>query len=226
MSAPEWDEGPYANEEPDLTCITQSAYVPEDHHTNQWNELSLIKDNFVPAMTIVNADDNNHGIYTGASQLLHVTLLKAEQIQSQNKLMGNVGFSVNWDGNPATAIDCLEDTGSSPTLWADRCTESLFTGRDRKSFDPKAPHFDVILISLLDSPWFPQYEKEPVEGLKPTRMDELPVESMLGRPGFVILHVGGTAIGKLEGIRLFQAWGLKMLEVILITPISRVCRRC
>jgi hypothetical protein len=34
-------------------------------------------------------------------------------------------------------------------------------GRDRKSFDPKAHHFDIILIWLLDAPYFPQYEYEP-----------------------------------------------------------------
>jgi hypothetical protein len=83
------------------------------------------------------------------------------------------GFTVNWDDNLATAIDTLADTGKWPTLWDDRVKESFFMGRDRKSFDAKASHFDIILISPLD---------------------------LLGSPGFILIHVDGTAIGKVEGL--------------------------
>jgi hypothetical protein len=212
MSQPQG--GPYADEQPDMTCIVTSNYqVHEEFNENTLSELTLLDPDFVPVSTISNADDTNHGVYTGASQLFHATAKKAEQVQLQNILAGNTGFTVNWDGKPATALDTLEDTGKSPTLWDDRIKESLFVGRDRKSFDPKAPHFDVILISLLDSPYFPKYEYEPEGGLPPTEMDDLPVESLLGRPGFVVIHVGGTAIGKLEGLRLFGVWGVRFLEV-------------
>jgi hypothetical protein len=124
------------------------------------------------------------------------------------------GFTFNWDDNLANAIDTLEDTEKRPTLWDDRINESRFVGRERKSFDPKAPpHFDVSLISLLDSPFFPLYELEPEGGLPPTRIDDLPVESLLGRPGFVIIHVCGTAFGKLKGLRLFDVWSVRFLVV-------------
>jgi hypothetical protein len=212
MSQP--NGGPYADEEPDMTCVVTSSYtVHEPANYNNLSELTLLDPDFLPASTIVNADDINDGVYGGASQLLHATHLRAEQVQNQNVMMGNNGFTVNWNGNPATAIDTLEDAGTSPTLRDDRIRESFLVGRERKSFDPKSPHFDIILISLLDSPYFPQYEREPEGGLPPTLMDRLPVESLLGRPGFVLIHVGGTAIGKLEGLRLFDVWGVRFLEV-------------
>jgi hypothetical protein len=44
-------------------------------------------------------------------------------------------------------------------------------------------------------------------------MDRLPVESLLGRPGFVLTYVGGAAIGKLVGLLLFDVWGVRFLEV-------------
>jgi hypothetical protein len=86
-------------------------------------------------------------------------------------------------------------------------------GRGSPSTRKLPPHFDVSLISLLDSPFFPLYELEPEGGLPPTRIDDLPVESLLGRPGFVIIHVCGTAFGKLKGLRLFDVWSVRFLVV-------------
>jgi hypothetical protein len=81
--------------------------------------------------------------------------------------------AVNWNGNPATAIDTLDGAGTSPTLRDDRIRETFLMDRERKSFDPKSPHFEIILISLLDSPYFPQYERKPEGDLPPILMDRL-----------------------------------------------------
>jgi hypothetical protein len=67
---------------------------------------------FLPVSTIVKitTDDINHGVYGGgASQLLHATHITAEQVQIQNLMVGNNGFTVNWNGNAATAVDTLEE---------------------------------------------------------------------------------------------------------------------
>ncbi|KAA8909301.1 MT-A70-domain-containing protein, partial [Sphaerosporella brunnea] len=219
MSAPAFGCGPYANEIPDRTVVTKSLHVVNDGGSdNAFNELALLDPDFVPASTIVNADDKNDGPYTGASLLLRGLRLKQEHVAKSNNLTGNIGFTVHWNEMPWSIIEALEGSGKSPTLWEDRCRESILGAQDRKNFDPKAPHFDVVLISLLDSPWFPQVEYLPSEGLPPTALDHLPVESLLGRPGFVILHVGGTVVGKTEGQRLFHKWGVKTLETVVWLP--------
>jgi hypothetical protein len=41
--------------------------------------------------------------------LLHATHLKAEKVQIQNLMVGINGFTVNSNGNAATAIDTLEE---------------------------------------------------------------------------------------------------------------------
>jgi len=176
---------------------------------NILTEISLMNENFLPSHTIVNPDDGDHGAFAFSSSLSMLEFLQAQRVDRENKECGNAGFTVKWDQNPASVIATLEGCGAAPTLLDGRNTDT-----ERKPFDPKAPHFDIIVINLLNSPYFPQYTTVPEDGLPPTPMDNLPIPSLLGRPGFILLHVGGTSVGREEGLRLFEVWNVKALETV------------
>ncbi|KAI5857766.1 hypothetical protein BZA05DRAFT_105501 [Tricharina praecox] len=205
------------NVELDLETPMKSKFTVSsrlDCSDNKLTEISLVNEDFLPAQTIMNADDNGNGVFGNTLKMRQFQYLKAIQIAKENDEKGNHGFNIKWDEHPSTIISALEDCGAAPTLSDDRMNETS----TRKAFDPKAPHFDVIVINLLESPYFPKDTVVPEGGLRPTLMDDLPISSLLGRPGFIIMHIGGTALGREEGMRLFDVWKIKTLETITWLP--------
>ncbi|KAF8252571.1 hypothetical protein K440DRAFT_334319 [Wilcoxina mikolae CBS 423.85] len=193
----------------------QSGQATND---NLETDLALIVRDHLPASTITNPDDGPGGVFLSSGQDRLNDVLKAEQVADENRVHGMTGFEVHWDeAEPANIIAVLEDCGPKPTLLDDRKAEDALhfqRGNQvtaRKPFDPKAPHFDVIVISLPNSQYFPT-GVEASNRLSSNAMDRLPVESLLGRPGFVLINVGNTPAGLAEGLRLFSAWSVKRLE--------------
>lgn len=211
------------NEEVEFDNETQlqSGYripgeLPKD---NVELELAIMDHGHLPATTITNPDDGTDGVFMSTGQDRFLNILKSDQVSEENHLNGLAGYEVFWDERePGDLIAVLENCGPRPTLLDNRRAEDarhFQRGAQisaRKPFDPKAPHFDIVIISLPNSQYFPQM-REAVRRLSPNPMDRLPLESLLGRPGFVILHVGNTPAGLAEGLRLFSVWSVKRLEV-------------
>jgi len=205
------------NVERDLKTPVRSNYVVRpscSSSDNVFTELTLIDEDFLPSQSVANADDKSDGVFGNTPHLLQVERLKAVQVARENEVKGNVGFTIKWDEDPASIISTLEGCGAAPTLLDDRKVGPTM----RKAFDPKAPHFDVLVVNLLDSPFFPQDDMVSEGVMGPTPLDGLPVSSLLGRPGFVIMHVGGAAVGRREGMRLFGVWQVKSLETVTWLP--------
>lgn len=203
----------------------QSTFVlPEE--TDVETEGTLVCPHEMPVRQVINSDDAPDGVFlaTGQDRLLEVA--KAELVFQENERNGlDDGFEVRWnEREPWDIIAVLEACGASPTLLDDRRAEEIAQTQEegwigdgnppaRRPFDPKAPHFDVIVISLQNSPYYPFVQVVGTGHCAPTPLDGLPLESLLGRPGFVLIRCGKTPAGLNEGRRLFDVWGVKRLEV-------------
>ena len=203
----------------------RSDYVLPDEEDIE-TEGALVCPDELPVRQVINSDDAPNGVFlaTGQDRLLEVA--KAELVFQENKRNGlDDGFEVRWDERePWDIIAVLEGCGSRPTLLDDRRAEESaqaaggnWSGDEnptaRRPFDPKAPHFDVVVVSLQNSPYFPFMQAVGTTHWAPTPLDALPLESLLGRPGFVLIRCGKTPAGLNEGRRLFDVWGVKRLEV-------------
>lgn len=191
--------------------------------SNAYGVMSVLSDVCVGTNSIINPDDGKHGVNAFASSERELVILKQKQVVRLNYRHDSFPFRLFWDEvSPRDIITILESTGKSPTMYEDRLLqerihlESGAAGPARRKFDTKSVHFDTIVISLLNSVYFPRTFTAPEDGLKPTPLDDLPVRSLLGRPGWVFLEVGSTPAGLQEGLRLFEVWGVRRAEELNI----------
>lgn len=164
-----------------------------------------------PANSIINPLQQT----LGYGRLRHLNRMKREKFLDE----AHPPLCVRWDGeNPSGLIQILESCGK------DR-SRQLTTGKPPAGrFDPRAPHFDVILVDMTN---YTSVEPKTREYVGPNSgkneipvyyrvlkdLTELPMESLAGRPGWLFLWVGPTE-NLAEARRLMGIWGFRKVECI------------
>lgn len=178
-----------------------------------------------PANGIINPLEKTHGY----GRLRHLNRMKREKFLYD----AHPPLSVRWDErNLSTLIDVLESCGRNNRKPEIEPVDQLPVGR----FDPRAPHFDVILIDLTNtipeidlfgvapngvqaSGSLSESSTDSDETISPQfsfprkDMTKLPMESLAGRPGWLFLWVGQTK-NRFEARQLMSSWGFRKVECI------------
>lgn len=88
----------------------------------------------------------------------------------------------------------------------------------KNRFDPRAPHFDAVIVDLPNVRPADIPNGTHVAGSawrSRSDLNKLPMESLAGRPGWVFLCVGPTE-GLADGKKLLGVWGFKKVEVVAL----------
>lgn len=127
--------------------VPSSSTPPEPDPPNHTTQ-SVVDPDYVPATTITNPVCGIRPGLTGQSALQYYEFMKTEQ--NRNLVEGIPPTGVYWDEkNPARFMALLEGCGQSPTVLEERLAGAKAGAL--KGFDPKAPHFDVIIIDMMQS---------------------------------------------------------------------------
>lgn len=192
----------------------------------------------------------------GYGRLRHLDRMKQEQFAKN----AHEPFTIRWDEkNLSAIINALEGCGDGmlrfrkPYFNPRAAPMALFSGpnsynyqsRDAAKFDPRAPHFDVILVDLTNALAEPKLVGDSVkpnsaagfgsqqlkDGEQPSGsfaarttnmtktnpfrsdINDLPMESLAGRPGWLFLWVGRTE-HLVEARRILGKWGFRKIECI------------
>lgn len=175
-----------------------------------------------PANGIINPLEKTHGY----GRLRHLNRMKREKFLYD----AHPPLSVRWDERDlSTFIEVLESCGKNNRKPELEPVDQVPVGR----FDPRAPHFDVILIDLTNTisemdlfgatPHGAQPISESSSDSDETAspqfsfprkdMANLPMESLAGRPGWLFLWVGQTK-NRFEARQIMSSWGFRKIECI------------
>lgn len=182
-----------------------------------------------PANGIINPLEKTHGY----GRLRHLNRMKREKFLYD----AHPPLSVRWDERDLSVfIEVLESCGKNNRRPELEPVDQMPVGR----FDPRAPHFDVILIDLTNTipdmnsfgatshrPEASGCRKKPISesdryssdshettfNFPRKDMANLPMESLAGRPGWLFLWVGQTK-NRFEARKIMSSWGFRKIECI------------